>query len=666
MKHPIIVAALAVVLVSSCTPYVDPCSSRPDSSACRLESAKAQSTFDMRLTLQAIDIRDRADESTRQASESTRVAAAVATEEAYNAQVRVLQLTQTAQALVDADATRTQTIRDADRIAAARTVRETATAIASATRTSAQTSAVQTRQAADLATYTARAQRQATDETINVIVRYFLLALGLILIAIVAYRLVRALPAIGRGLRGLCAIVGHYLTVRVSTVRSTRTPHRTRRADTDDPNSEPIDAPYLVLPRGDGQGYDLIDLDQIVGGHMLSDGRGQPLSDDTLTPDQRMWLYRWLFDHASRDQMVKLHQRTMGGIELLEDGHADSDRDQPALELSTPTGSVLAAPPFSQLITTWRPAIDRMLLAYGASGPIYGGIDSLLSTGIIGRQNVGKTTLLRFVYVQCLMIGVQVIVWDLHDDVVSDLPGALAHTKVSEIAESAGRVVAELDRRIDANDRASAPTLVLADEFNQLARACPETIDVVGRIAMEGRKYKMFCMLSAKGLPSSLFGGATVRDAFSSRFAFHTTPAMARMAGFEKEIAATVDRLTPGQALFDGPVDPQIIAVPNTTPDDVRRVLALQPHFSASNSPSTPSGSGNGRGHGSGLEGEVEAGMEGGTEVDNDKRARVRALLADKTPTSKVIEQVWGVTGGSGYRNAASELSEIVASLVRA
>ncbi len=326
-------------------------------------------------------------------------------------------------------------------------------------------------------------------------------------------------------------------------------------------------------------------------------------------------------------------------------------------------------PTFAQYLQLNQPTADRMLFGYADNGPIYGRLDQLLSVEIVGRQGQGKTTLLRLIYAQCLIVGVQIVVWDLHEDIVDDLPGAQTYTTAAAIEASASALVRELDRRIADHDKTATPVMALVDEINQLVNVVPIVADAIGRLVNEGRKYKMFCIVSAKGLPATLFGGSTVRDAFSSRFAFQTTTRQAAMIGFDRDVVPAVRDLTPGRALFEGPVPAQIISVPYTTADDVRAILAKNANIAPSDTlksfcvaPSAPSNEAARPFQAAQVEADIEADIEGA--IEGARHQQVRDLLRAKTPVSQIIKQVWGVTSGSSYQKAATELSQIISEIV--
>ena len=103
--------------------------------------------------------------------------------------------------------------------------------------------------------------------------------------------------------RRVLVAVTNFLTLRAATVRI-------------GPNGEEV---LFGLPRADGK-LDLIDPRQMVGAHMISDGRDQP--SDAKTPDE---LFRWLalLEHAKRNQLVTLADKlgALPGARVDEDEH---------------------------------------------------------------------------------------------------------------------------------------------------------------------------------------------------------------------------------------------------------------------------------------------------------------------------------------------------------
>ncbi len=89
--------------------------------------------------------------------------------------------------------------------------------------------------------------------------------------------------------RRMAVAVTHGATVRAATVRVGQD------------GTEVL----FALPRADGK-LDIVDPRQLVGAHMISDGRGQP--SDATTPEE---LFRWLalLEHAKRNQLITLAEK---------------------------------------------------------------------------------------------------------------------------------------------------------------------------------------------------------------------------------------------------------------------------------------------------------------------------------------------------------------------
>lgn len=416
----------------------------------------------------------------------------------------------------------------------------------------------------------------------------------------------------------------------------------------------------LVTPGKDGQKHVLL-TDSMIGPHALSDGAMSTLQQLSV-PDQVKLLA--LIEQEKRAKLV-LAAQAVGSLPTSTVERVSEPLALPAASpIAAPIGdgALPAAPTFTQLITSRKPTITQLLLGFGAGGPIYGNMEDLLSIGVVGRPKTGKTTILRFIYAQCVLIGAQVVVWDMHRNIVKDLPGAHAYTQLEAIEHSAQLMTRQLRQRLEIEDYAARDLMILVDEFPLLSRVSATVVDVVGRIVLEGRKVHMYVMVAGQGFPANLFGGSLVRDAFNSRYVCHTSTKQAQMAGLDNESAAWVRNLPRGYAVLDGPVDPQIIAVPNTTREDVTALLPTSPAASrATSATAVTTSSAVNR---SGREGAVEPAGEAVSEVDAVRRDRVRELLRNKVSASKIVREVWGVSGGDAYQRAAREYSEVVASIV--
>lgn len=239
------------------------------------------------------------------------------------------------------------------------------------------------------------------------------------------------------------------------------------------------------------------------------------------------------------------------------------------------------APAFSSLISQIRPG--HLFLAQGATKPIWGDITDLLSTLDVGRPGTGKSTLLRCVCAQVLLIGGQPIIFDPHGSILDDLGSEFQCAESPrEISEYAHLLDTQLTQRLAARRAGRVdfkPLLLLVDEMPIISEMSPDALPVIRRVVLEGRKVGMYALISGQGVPSSILGGTLVRDAMASRYVFCTSPQQARMAGIENETAksmmAILEDAGPGKAvLATANRRPELVAIPDTTTDDIRFLLS--------------------------------------------------------------------------------------------
>jgi hypothetical protein len=431
--------------------------------------------------------------------------------------------------------------------------------------------------------------------------------------------------------------------------------------------NDPITGPMLVTNQG------VILLGNVTTpviawnqNHMLTEGE----SVMPLVAQRQAFALIGKASQSDRPEMARLAERATvtavqqyGSSPLLDSAiqalpATDRSADGPLQPARVPT--------FAELVRNWRPTTERIIFGMIDGGPLYGRLDQLLSVIIVGRQEQGKTTLLRFIYAQCLMVGAEVQAWDIHEDIVEDLPGAAAFTSRAAIEGIAERTLVELDRRISAGEKRTArPLMILIDEINSLMDAVPIVAEVIKRIVTEGRKYRVYCVVSCKGAPASEFGKSYIRDAFSARYAFNTTTRQASMVGFDSQDVEPVRRLLPGQALFDGPVVPCIVRIPLITAQDVKALLPTSVATSVATSTATSTATSEPLPfwpEATSVE-VVGSGGSGSQERDiatSEKVKQVIDLMKSGKGRSEAIKTVYETEGGNKFVKASQEVDQFI------
>ena len=330
------------------------------------------------------------------------------------------------------------------------------------------------------------------------------------------------------------------------------------------------------------------------------------------------------------------------------------------------------APAFHSLISHIRPG--HLFLAQGADNkPIWGDITDLLSTLDVGRPGTGKSTLLRMVCGQVLLIGGKSIIMDPHgsilDDLGSEFECAESPRDIAQYSHMLDRQLTERLARRRGGQGNFQPLLLLVDEMPIISEMSQEALAVIRRVVLEGRKVGMYALVSGQGVPASILGSTLVRDAMSSRYVFHTTPAQARMAGIEteasKQYMSILETAGPGKAvLATASRRAELVAIPDTTTDDIRFILdRKRVDVATTNLPPTyhqPQQFG-------GSENEpVEPLVVESQKSLSVRESRVLDMLRAQSGQNEIIESIWGVTykQGRAYQNAVDEYRAIVAKIV--
>ncbi len=286
---------LGVLVLSACIVAAppDPCASQPDSDQCNLVQAQ------VRVTLAALHRTQTAEANTANQLATVTAYAPTATEIArQTATASSSMATVTGAAHQTATATAAiPTATEAARLAGV------STAIAGTSTATAAMPTIRAQQTLD-ALHDLDVQSQTNQKTIEASFS----ALLAVLIELLKLALIICSPiGLAIGLYHLGKIIKHGLMVRAATVRTSNA-----SKSNDEGSIVPVDSPYLVFPKPDGS-FDVIDPDRMIGAHIDSRGRGQPIDDPEFTAHAAQW--KIMRQASARDQLVELYRRSMGGFD---------------------------------------------------------------------------------------------------------------------------------------------------------------------------------------------------------------------------------------------------------------------------------------------------------------------------------------------------------------
>jgi hypothetical protein len=598
-----------MLLLSACT--IDPCSIDKSSPTCDTRRSEAQAT------ISAIDA-----ERELRATDAAVYLAGQATKSAISSQAT--------RQIVNADATHSAMNTQATRQAISAASTQSAVSL-SATQTSIDGEATKIAVSTGALVERARIESAATpySAVFNITVLWFVIPLAAVLAILIYGR---------RSVKAVTQSMAQALSKRAALI-------------TYGPANNPQMA--LVLFGADNQPLRIVTTEGLIGPY------AELASGDTALAQLNVP------DEMKLAALVEDRKRAQAGRIAAATGHSPWSSsvvyDQPVSAPSVAPAQMFApVPSFAELLRTWKPTPEHMLLGLNQDGAArYCEITGLLSTGVIGKPGSGKSTVLRFHYLQCRLIGARVIVWDLHRTIVKTLPGAEAFTRLEDINQSALDIQVLLQDRIDHDRYDDQPLMILADEFNLLAPNSDDATTAIGRIILEGRKVKMYTMISGQGLPAKLFGSSTPRDALSSRFVLNSTTRQAGIIGLDKDAIPWVVGLQKGAAVVEGPIDAEILHIPNTTEADIRAFLPTSDVFSEPLRPLRATSDEAARTevlrH---SEAAHEAAREVAAEVD-PKRAKVAEMLRAGASRNAIIKEIYGATGGERYQRAAAEINQI-------
>lgn len=250
------------------------------------------------------------------------------------------------------------------------------------------------------------------------------------------------------------------------------------------------------------------------------------------------------------------------------------------------------APVFREVLPLLKDGL--IPLTWAIDGPKMGTIKDMLSMGLVGRPERGKSTALMYFTCLLLWIGADVWVWDLHGE-LSALAGLNYFDRFDDIVASVPHLTTELDERDELYrstkqrtgvGQVKKPLVLIADEVPVLAareKDQPKSLEhspmyTLRRFTLEARKWNGFVFLSGQSLPHTVLPTLT-RDNLSSRILLECSPNHARQMGLDKRAIDTLLPVLRGApkgthiADFSTWSEPQLADIPYTDSDDLRLVL---------------------------------------------------------------------------------------------
>lgn len=365
--------------------------------------------------------------------------------------------------------------------------------------------------------------------------------------------------------------------------------------------------------------------------------------------------------------------------------------EQPAAAALPDSGQPLPGlTDLADVLSTFRPATDRVLLALGGGGqPITVRVKQLCHVALVGATGGGKSNLLRLLLPQLQVLGAKIVLADPHFAPFDAESGEdwrpIASRLYMPPAVHAGQIAdllrwlceqIELRKELRGKGhRVGRPLFLAFDELPIITEMVPDAMDAISRILREGRKFNILTVGASQDMLVKTIGGSSaVRDCY--RTAFYVGGDVLSAARLLDLPQKQIDdgQLSTGLAMLrsTATTPARLVRVPEATNDAIRLLLP------ASEAASDPTSGGT---SGETVDGEIlearEVGVEVGAEVGRDyplpgqqdasnpRAERVRELLRQKAGFNEILRQVWSVEpSGRTYQQAAKELREIIAGLV--
>lgn len=328
----------------------------------------------------------------------------------------------------------------------------------------------------------------------------------------------------------------------------------------------------------------------------------------------------------------------------------------------------------TELLLNWRPSQQEILLAIGPGKErLTVPMKSLCHVALAGATGGGKSTVMRLLLSQLLYIGVQVVLVDPHYAPIDmesgeDWRSIASRLMMEPVVRYQGiedtlkwlacsELPARLEKRRQALPVGKAIFLAM-DELPAIVKNVPDAPDYMGDLLREGRKVGLYLVSAAQDwLVKTIGGSGGVRDCFRTAFYVGGDATTARVL---LDIKGRVDDggLGKGIVMLRSFATPQasLSRVPYASNEALEMLLDI-PEMPTAYTTANP------------LQTRFvqmeEIPQNEAEEVRLDARSqRVRDMLRSGQSQRQIIQELYGVSGGAKYMEAAKEIASIIAKLV--
>lgn len=334
-----------------------------------------------------------------------------------------------------------------------------------------------------------------------------------------------------------------------------------------------------------------------------------------------------------------------------------------------PEPQPVKTPNFWELWTAGELPDNGFLMGHNLAdgSPVYADWKKLYSALIGGTSGSGKSTLIRNVLTQSAIQGGRFVVLDKHFSAGEESLGAsiypLRNRLMCDIAATEEQMLRAIklmrhigSQRLSGKDHDKSPVIMVVDETTALlsrSDIAEQLKALLGEIAQETRKVGVYAMCIGQNFHSEVMP-TTVRNSFVSFLSCRTRSDVARVMTGSNEFGKVAGQLRIGQCVWmDNNGEMIRIAIPNTTQKHVEMIareidgMLVQPEQAVI------------------VPAEREVEIPANAVADAVKVRMVKDLLANCASQKTIIKEVWGISGGRKYPDAAKELSQIIALLTR-